>query len=108
MKKHFYAEYNSYGMISYSSFNGPGKNGYTFLQFTSLAALNNFLDENEFYDDNLVARRCGYADVVHNLGKHFGVVGHVCVRGSAPGIDLGDLEDAQTFNNAFSLDKYEN
>ena len=25
MKKHFYAEYNSYGMISYSSFNGPGK-----------------------------------------------------------------------------------
>lgn len=46
--------------------------------------------------------------MVHNLGKHFSVVGHVCVRGSAPGIDLGDLEDAQTFNNAFSLDKYEN
>ena len=108
MKKHFYVEYNSYGMISYNSFDGPGKNGYTFLQFRSLAALNNFLSENEFNGCNLVAKRCRYADVVHNLGKNFSVVGHVCVRVPVSGIDPGDLEDAQTFNNAFSLDKYEN
>lgn len=32
MKKHFYVEYNYYGMISYNSFGGPGNNGYAFLQ----------------------------------------------------------------------------
>ena len=62
MKKHFYIEYNKYGMISYNSFGGPGKNGYVFLQFATLEKLNAFLEEHEFIGCNLVARRCKYAD----------------------------------------------
>lgn len=45
MKKHFYAKYNSYGMIAYNSFGGPGHNGYAFLQFETLEQLNAFLEK---------------------------------------------------------------
>lgn len=102
--RHFYAEYNSYGMISYSSFNGPGKNGYTFLQFDTLDALNNFLEENEFEGCNLVAQRCKRADVVRNLGEKFIVYNHVCIHWATP----WELENAQIVNESFNLDKYNN
>ena len=91
MKKHFYVEYNNYGMISYNSFGGPGNNGYAFLQFETLEELNEFLEENEFSDCNLVARRCKYADVVKNVGKNFRILYGVCVLANAGGdVDLQD------------------
>ena len=113
MKKHFYAKYNDYGMISYNSFGGPGKNGYTFLRFTTLEQLNAFLEENEFSGCNLVARRCKYADVVKNVGKNFRIayVGKnskilygVCVRENAwGGVDLQDSYNAQVVSTALDL-----
>ena len=104
MKKHFYIEYNSYGMISYNSFGGPGKNGYTFLQFKTLERLNAFLEENAFSGCNLVARRCKYADVVKNVGKNFRRLYGVCVRSDPWGdVSLQDRYDAQVFSNAFDL-----
>ena len=45
MKKHFYIEYNKYGMISCNSFDGPEKNGHAFLQFATLEQLNAFLEK---------------------------------------------------------------
>lgn len=104
MKKHFYVEYNNYGMISYNSFGGPGKNGYIFFQFKTLEQLNAFLEENEFNGCNLVARRCKYADVVKNVGKNFRILYGVCVRSDAWGnVSLQDRYDAQAFSNVFDL-----
>lgn len=113
MKKHFYVEYNKYGMISYNSFDGPGKNGYVFLQFATLEKLNAFLEEHEFSGCNLVARRCKYADVVKNVGKNFRIVYvdknfkvlcGVCVRANAwGGVDLQDSCNANVVNNALDL-----
>lgn len=105
MKKHFYAEYNNYGMISYNSFGGPGKNGYIFLQFATLEELNAFLGKNEFSGCNLVARRCKYADVVKNVGKNFKVLYGVCIRSDTwGGVSLEDRYDAQAFSNVFDLE----
>lgn len=104
MKKHFYAEYNSYGMIAYNSFGGPGHNGYAFLQFETLEQLNAFLEKNEFSGCNLVARRCKYADVVKNVGKNFRILYGVCVRANAWGdVDLQDRYNAQVVSNALNL-----
>lgn len=101
MKKHFYVEYNSYGMIAYNSFGDPGKNGYIFLQFATLEQLNAFLEKNEFSGCNLVARRCKYADVVKNVGKNFKVLYGVCVRANTWGdVDLQDSYNAQVASNA--------
>lgn len=104
MKKHFYVEYNNYGMISYNSFCGPGKNGYIFLQFATLEQLDAFLEKNEFSGCNLVARRCKYSDVVKNVGKNFKILYGVCVRSDAwGGVSLEDRYDAQAFSNVFDL-----
>lgn len=113
MKKHFYIEYNKYGMISYNSFDGPGKNCYVFLQFATLEKLNAFLEEHEFSGYNLVARRCKYADVVKNVGKNFRIVYvdknfkvlcGVCVRANAwGGVDLQDSYNANVVNTALDL-----
>lgn len=104
MKKHFYAEYNSYGMIGYNSFGGPGNNGYAFLQFETLEQLNSFLEKNEFSGCNLVASRCKYANVVRNLGKNFRVLHGVCVRADKWGnIDPVSRYRALAVSDAFDL-----
>lgn len=105
MKKHFYVEYNYYGMISYGSFCGPGNNGYAFLQFETLEQLNAFLTTNEFRDCNLVARRCKYADVVKNVGKNFKIIHGVCVRADTCGnIDTVSRYKALAVSDAFDLE----
>ena len=104
MKKHFYVEYNHYGMIAYNSFGGPGHNGYAFLQFETLEKLNAFLEENEFIDCNLVARRCKYADVVKNVGKNFRILCGVCVRADKwENIDPVSYYKALAVSDAFDL-----
>ena len=104
MKKHFYVEYNNYGMISYNSFGGPGNNGYAFLQIETLKQLNAFLEENEFSGCNLVARRCKYADVVKNVGKNFRILCSVCVRADTWGnIDPVSRYKALAVSDAFDL-----
>ena len=104
MKKHFYVEYNYYGMISCGSFGGPGNNGYAFLQFETLEKLNAFLAENEFRDCTLVARRCKYADVVRNVGRGFRILRGVCVRADTRGnIDPVSFYKALAVSGAFDL-----
>lgn len=113
MKKHFYIEYNKYGMISCNSFDGPEKNGHAFLQFATLEQLNEFLEKNAFSGCNLVARRCKYADVVKNVGKNFRIayvdknfriLCGVCVRANAwGGVDLQDSYNAQVVSTALDL-----
>lgn len=80
MMRHYYAEYNPYGVnISYQSFRGPGRNGYTFRRFDSRAERAAWLEENEFdRAGNLVAGECSRADVEHNLGKEFEVDDGIC------------------------------
>lgn len=113
MKKHFYIEYNKYGMIPYNNFSGPGKNRYVFLQFATLEKLNAFLEKYKFIGCNLVARRCKYADVVKNVGKNFRIVYvdknfkvlcGVCVRASAwGGVDLQNSYNAKVVSDALDL-----
>lgn len=73
--KHYYAEYNVYGIyVSYDSFGGPGRNGYTFLRFDTKEARDEWVLDNQ-YDrtGNIVAGECTRAIVERNLGKKFKV-----------------------------------
>lgn len=73
--KHYYAEHNKYGiLVSYASFGGPGRNGYTFHRFDTKEARDEWVLDNQ-YDDcgNIVAGECSRRTVEYNLGKNFRV-----------------------------------
>ena len=75
MKKHYYAEYNAYGIyVSYDSFSGPGRNGYEFRCFDTRAERDAWVLDNQ-YDSagNIVAGECSRRTVEYNLGKNFKV-----------------------------------
>ena len=73
--KHYYAEYNAYGIyVSYSSFGGPGRNGYDFRRFDTRDARDKWVLDNEYNGDgNSVAGECSRRTVEYNLGKNFEV-----------------------------------
>lgn len=73
--KHYYAEYNEYGiLVSYSSFGGRGRNGYTFHCFDTKEARDEWVLDNQYDDDgNIVAGECSRRTVEYNLGKNFKV-----------------------------------
>ena len=73
--KHYYAEYNAYGiLVSYASFGGRGRNGYTFHRFDTKEARDNWVLDNQYdRDGNIVAGECTRAIVERNLGKSFAV-----------------------------------
>ena len=70
-----YAEYNAYGiLVSYASFGGPGRNGYTFHRFDTKEARDEWVLDNQYdRDGNIVADECTRAIVERNLGKSFEV-----------------------------------
>lgn len=73
--RHYYAEHNKYGiLVSYASFGGPGRNGYTFHRFDTKEARDEWVLDNQ-YDDcgNIVAGECSRRAVEYNLGKNFKV-----------------------------------
>lgn len=73
--KHYYAEKNMYGiLVSYSSFGGPGRNGYTFHRFDTKEARDKWVLDNQYdRDGNIVAGECSRRTVEYNLGKNFRV-----------------------------------
>jgi hypothetical protein len=73
--KHYYAEYNAYGIyVSYESFGGPGRNGYKFFCFDTRDARDKWVLNNQYdRDGNIVADECTRAIVERNLGKKFAV-----------------------------------
>ena len=73
--KHYYAEYNAYGiLVSYASFGGPGRHGYTFHRFDTKETRDEWVLDNQYdRDGNIVAGECTRAIVVRNLGKRFSV-----------------------------------
>lgn len=74
----YYAAYNPYGMISFSSFGGRGKNAYTFLAFPTKKAREEYLAQHEWDGCNLVMTPCPRKDVEYNLGKAFIIKDGVC------------------------------
>lgn len=73
--KHYYAEYNAYGIyVSYDSFGGPGRNGYVFYRFDTRDARDKWVIDNQYdRDGNIVTGDCTRAIVERNLGKKFAV-----------------------------------
>lgn len=80
MKK-FYAWYNTYGNISFSSFGGG--NGYVFMAFNSAAARKAWIDDH-CYDasGNIIAGRASRKEVEdpRNCGRNFTVIDGICCR----------------------------
>lgn len=67
--KHYYVEYCPYGtQVSYDSFNG---NAYEFYAFNSKKEREEWLEENEWDDCNLVARAVTRKTVEAVKGKQF-------------------------------------